>query len=79
MVAAADSVLVDAVIAYDAATDVKDPNVLRFVEQYEDAQAFEAHAESDHFAEFEAALPDLLAGEPEATRFEVAEATDLDL
>ena len=69
----------DGVIAYNAATDVQEPNLLRFTEQYEDAEAFAAHGESDHFAAFEAALPDLLAGEPEVTRFEVADATDVEV
>ncbi|OYR44142.1 MULTISPECIES: hypothetical protein [unclassified Halorubrum] len=35
--------------------------------------------ETDHFREFEAALPDLLAGEPEVTRFEVDSATEMEL
>jgi len=67
------------VIAYSAGTDVQDPNRLRFVEQYEDAEAFAAHGESEHFATFEAALPDLLAGEPAVTQFEVSDATELEL
>lgn len=69
----------DGVIDYRAAVDVQDENVLRFIERYEDEAAVEAHNESDHFAELEAALPDLLAGEPEVTQFEVAEATELEL
>jgi len=69
----------DGTIEYRATTDVSDPNLLRFFEQYEDEAAFEAHGETDHFREFEAALPDLLAGEPSVTRFEVESATDLEL
>ena len=64
---------------YRPATDVDDPNVVRFFEQYEDAAAFEAHTQTDHFQEFEAALPDLLGGEPEVTRYEVDSASQLDL
>nr|WP_280584957.1 hypothetical protein [Halorubrum sp. Boch-26] len=45
----------------------------------EDEAAFEAHSETDHFRKFEAALPDLLAGEPEVTRFEVDSAAETDL
>lgn len=67
------------VIEYHATTDVSDPSLFRFIEQYEDEAAFEAHGETDHFAEFEAALPDLLAGEPEVTRFDGATATDVDV
>lgn len=69
----------DGMIDYRATTDVNDPNVVRFFEQYEDEAAFEAHTQTDHFQEFEAALPDLLAGEPEILRFDVESATELDL
>jgi quinol monooxygenase YgiN len=66
-------------IDYRATTDVLDENTVRFFERYEDAEAFESHTQTDHFREFEAALPDLLAGEPEVLRFDVEEATELDL
>ena len=66
-------------IEYRPTTDVDDPNVVRFFERYEDEAAFEAHSETDHFQEFEAALPDLLAGEPEVTRFEVDSVTEMEL
>lgn len=66
-------------IEYRAAMDVSEPNTVRFVERYEDADAFEAHTETEHFGAFEAALPDLLAGEPEVLRFEVESATELEL
>jgi len=69
----------EGMIQYRATTDVQDPNTVRFFEQYEDADAFAAHAETDHFQEFEAALPELLAGEPEVTQFEVDSAIELDL
>jgi quinol monooxygenase YgiN len=69
----------DGVIEYRVGADISDPNVLRFYECYEDEAAFEAHGETDHFGAFEAALPDLLAGEPEVTRFDVESATELDL
>jgi len=66
-------------IDYRAATDISDPNVVRFFEQYEDAAAFETHSQIDHFQEFEARLSDLLAGEPEVLQFEVDSATELEL
>jgi quinol monooxygenase YgiN len=69
----------DGMIDYRAATDVSNPNLVRFFEQYEDAAAFEAHSQTDHFQEFEDALPDLLTGEPEVRRFEVDSATELEL
>ncbi|MDS0474330.1 putative quinol monooxygenase [Natrinema sp. 1APR25-10V2] len=69
----------DGIIDYRAATDVSDPNVVRFFEQYEDEAALGAHGQADHFQEFSAALPDLLAGEPTVTRFDVESAEDVDL
>lgn len=69
----------DGMIDYRATTDVQDPNVIRFFEQYEDADAFEAHTQTTHFQEFEEALPELLAGEPEVVQFEVDSATELEL
>lgn len=69
----------EGMIDYHATTDVSDPNVVRFFEQYEDASALAAHAETEHFGRFEEALPDLLGGEPEATRFDVEDASELDL
>lgn len=68
----------DGMIDYRAATDVSDPNLVRFTEQYEDDAAFEAHSETEHFQEFEAALPDLLAGEPTVLRFEVDSVSELE-
>jgi quinol monooxygenase YgiN len=69
----------EGVIDYQVATDVGDPNRFRFFEQYEDEAAFGAHAESDHFQEFEAALPDLLASEPEVTQFDIADSSTVEL
>jgi quinol monooxygenase YgiN len=69
----------DGVIEYRAATDVSDPNLVRFVERYEDGDAFVAHTESEHFATFEEQLPDFLAGEPTVMRFDVRSAIELDL
>ncbi len=69
----------EGMIEYRATTDVSDPNTVRFFEQYEDEAALAAHGESDHFLEFASQLPDLLAGEPTVTRFDVDSATDVDL
>jgi hypothetical protein len=57
-------------IDYRAATDVTDPNVVRFVEQYEDAAAFEVHTQTEQFQAFEAALPDRRA--PRSPRLHLA-------
>ncbi len=67
------------VIEYVASTDVNNPNLLRVTERYEDEAALGAHAQTDHFAEFTAMLPEILAGEPEIMQYEVSEATELEL
>ncbi|MFB6171495.1 MAG: putative quinol monooxygenase [Haloarculaceae archaeon] len=67
------------IVDYRAAVDVTDENVIRFFERYEDEAALGAHNQSDHFQEFSAQLPSLLAGEPTVTRFDVSDATELDL
>ncbi len=69
----------DGMIDYRATTDVIDDNTIRFFERYEDAAAFDSHTRTEHFEEFAAALPNLLAGEPEVIRFDVDEATELEL
>ncbi|MCY4730555.1 antibiotic biosynthesis monooxygenase [Natronomonas gomsonensis] len=66
-------------IDYRATQDIQDETVIRFFEQYEDGEAFESHTQTDHFQEFEEELGDLLAGEPEILRFDVAEASELEL
>jgi quinol monooxygenase YgiN len=66
-------------IEYRATRDVTDEHTIRFFEQYEDADAVASHTDTDHFQAFEAALPDVLAGEPEVLQFEVSDATELDL
>jgi len=70
------------VIEYVATTEVANPNVVRFVEQYEDEAALEAHNESEHYREFEAQLPELLDSDQDlldaidVTQFAVEEAVD---
>lgn len=69
----------DGTVEYRVATDIEDESTLRFFERYEDEAAFAAHGESEHFGEFEEALPELLAGEPTVTRFDVETASELEL
>lgn len=69
----------DGMIDYRATTDVQNENTLRFFEQYENEEAVESHTETDHYQEFEAALPDLLAGEPEILQFDVNNVSELEL
>jgi len=69
----------DGMIDYRATTDVEDPNTVRFFEQYEDENALETHLQTDHYREFAHALDEWLAGEPEVVKFDVSEASELDL
>ncbi|MFT4882368.1 MAG: quinol monooxygenase YgiN [Natronomonas sp.] len=69
----------DGVLDYRATTDVNDPNVVRFVERYEDEQALATHSQTDHYQAFAEALPGWLAGEPEVLRFDVDGMSELDL
>jgi quinol monooxygenase YgiN len=65
------------VIDYRVATDIEQPNVVRFVEQYESEEAVEAHSETEHYETFaDAVMPDLLAEEPQVAQFEVAERSE---
>jgi quinol monooxygenase YgiN len=57
------------VVAYHATVDVSDPNVVRFVERYEDAAAAEAHTETGHYERFVDQLPRFVDGEMETTQF----------
>lgn len=67
------------IIDYRAAVDVQNDTHIRFFERYEDDEALEAHTETEHFQEFGSKLPELLAGEPEVTRYAVSDATELEL
>ena len=65
----------DSVVSYRVTTDVEAPNTVRVIEQYEDANAVDAHLSSDHFESFQAGIAPHLAGEPELYRFEVESET----
>lgn len=69
----------EGMVEYRAAWDALDPNLLRFHEQYEDEAAFASHGETEHVQELQAALPDLLAGEPNVVQFHVESASEVEL
>lgn len=69
----------EGIIDYRISTDVDDPNLFRFFEQYEDDETFETHMETDHIDEFMSQLPELLDGEVDATRFDVEESSELEV
>lgn len=66
----------DGMIDYRATQDVRDETTVRF---FRAVRGREGLRIPHHFREFEERLPDLLAGEPEVVRFEVADASELEL
>ena len=69
----------DGVLAYRVAAGVDDENRFQFFERYEDEAAFAAHGESAHVERLGEELPELLAGEPEVTRYDVDSASAVEL
>lgn len=57
-------------VSYRATTDIVDPNVIRFFEQYEDETAARAHTGAEYYREFNEKLPALLDGLVETAVFE---------
>jgi len=60
----------DGTVRYRATRDLSDPNLIRFFEQYEDADAAERHTESDEYRQFNEILPDVVSGPTETVQFE---------
>lgn len=62
---------------YSFASGLTDPCQILLVEEWESAEALDNHFRQPHTAEFMAALPGLLVGQPEVLRYEVASAGPL--
>ncbi len=58
---------------FDVATDPAHPNEVFLYEIYSDRAAFEAHLESAHFKEFDAAVTDMVASKDVRTYSQVAQ------
>lgn len=69
----------DGVVDYHVTEDLESPGVVRIFEVYEDEAALDAHGDTDHLAAFQAALPDLMVGEPEIVQYEVTSAEDVEI
>ena len=52
--------------------DIETPNSFAFVEEWDNLDGLYRHYQTKHFAEFSAALPEVLAGPPEGSVHEVA-------
>ena len=68
----APSRALDGVIHFDIARDVADPNSIIAVEVFEDRAALDRQESLPEVANVMSALPQMVAGPPEATIFEVA-------
>jgi quinol monooxygenase YgiN len=68
----APSRLVDGAISFDIARDINDPNSFIATEVFTDRAALERQESIPEVQEAIGLLPDLLAGEPEATIFSVS-------
>lgn len=67
------------VVDYRVTSDLEEPNVIRIIEQYEDEAALGAHSETEHFQEFQAAIPEMLGGAPDITRYDVESVSDVEI
>ena len=61
----------DGMVNYWATTDVQNPNLVRFFEQYESVEAFERHVETDHYERFNEELSNYVDDEMETIRARV--------
>ncbi len=59
-------------ISYRFYTSIADPNVFHIFEEWETAVALATHFQTPHMAEFNAQLPNYLAGEPDVKEYEVS-------
>jgi len=64
-------------ISYRFYTDIENDNVFRVFEQWKSPEALDAHFTTDHMAELNRKLPDLIAAPPELTRYEIADSARL--
>ena len=58
--------------SYGFYSDLADPNVFLIYEEWESEAALTAHFQTPHMAEFNAAIPGLIAGPPSVNRYDVS-------
>ena len=64
-------------ISYDFHASLADPNLILVFEEWETAEALQAHFETPHMAVFRQKLPNIVAGKGKLKRYEVASVSDL--
>ena len=57
-------------IRYHAVEDITEPDLVRFFELYDDAEAAEIHTKSEPYRKFNEALPEFVSGTIETIQFE---------
>ena len=57
--------------SYAFYSDLEDPNLFIVFEEWESEAALQAHFRTPHMAEFNAIIPQLVAGPPSINRYEV--------
>jgi len=57
--------------SYRFTSDLEDPNQFHLFEEWADDAALQAHFQTPHMAEFNAAVPPLIAAPPSINRYEV--------
>jgi quinol monooxygenase YgiN len=57
---------------YRGYLDAEQPGEFIFVERWDSVDALQEHFRTEHFGRFAAALPDVIAGEPQVQIYEVA-------
>jgi quinol monooxygenase YgiN len=58
--------------SYTFSSDLEDPNLILIFEEWESEAALAAHFQTPHMAEFNAVIPQFVAGPPAINRYEVA-------
>ena len=64
--------------SYRIYEDIETPNSFIFVEEWENLDGLYRHFQTPHFTEFFGALPEVLAGPPDGSVYEVASTATLD-
>ena len=64
-------------VDYRFAVDIEDPSVVRIFERWESQAALDAHFATAHFADFSALIVDVVDGDADFVRYEVAQAGPL--
>ncbi len=64
-------------LQYHFYSDLEDPNIFHVFEEWETPEALDAHLKTQHMADFMAALPETLAGEPKIMRYVVSDVSRL--